>query len=190
MLRVIFGSILVIITMLLLPSIEKALFFLPLIFALSVSLVNTDKFKINKPFGIILSVIQSYLVFLGLGIAIYFFDEWIQNITNGDSSELEGVALITLGGYFTALLLFYFYSFIFKVINFKFSFWVITICYTLVVIIMLVFSKNEYLQFGLEKFPSYLISWCIFMSLAFSISLNRELFNRSSKVVTSESENI
>jgi len=190
MLRVILGSVLIIITMLLVPSVEKALFFLPLIFALSVSLVNTDKLKLNKALGIVLSVGQSYLVFLGLGIVIYFFDEWIQNITNGDSSELEGIVLITLGGYFAALLLFYFYSFIFKVIDFKFSFWTITMCNTLVVIVMLVFSKNDYLQFGLEKFPSYLISWCIFMSLAFSISMNRELFNRSSKVVTSESENI
>ncbi|PKP14517.1 MAG: hypothetical protein CVU07_14475, partial [Bacteroidetes bacterium HGW-Bacteroidetes-23] len=62
--------------MLLVPSVEKALFFLPLIFALSVSLVNTDKLKLNKAMGIVLSVGQSYLVFLGLGIVIYFFDEW------------------------------------------------------------------------------------------------------------------
>lgn len=188
MLRVIFGSVLVIITMLLVPSVEKALLFLPLIFALSVSLVNTDKFKINKPFGIILSVIQSYLVFLGLGIAIYFFDEWIQNITSVDSTEFEGVALITIGGYLAALLLFYFYSFLFKEINFKFSFWAISICHTLVVIVMFVFSKNEYLQFGVEKFPAYLISWCIFMSLAYSISLNSQLFSKSSKALASESE--
>jgi hypothetical protein len=190
MLRVILGSVLVIITMLLVPSVEKALFFLPLIFALSVSLVNTDKLKLNKAIGIVLSVGQSYLVFLGLGIVIYFFDEWIQNITNGDSSELEGVALITIGGYLAALLLFYFYSFLFKVIDFKFSFWAISICHTLVVIVMFVFSKNEYLQFGVEKFPAYLISWCIFISLAYSISLNRELFYKSSKIVTSESQNV
>lgn len=177
MVRVIVGSILVIFTMLLVPSVEKALFFLPLIFALSVSLVNTDKFKLNKALGIILSVGQSYLVFLGLGIVLYFFDEWIQNISNGTSSELEGVVLITLGGYSAALLLFYFYSYIFKEINFKFSFRVISVCNILVVIVMLVFSKNEYLQFGVEKFPAYLISWCIFMSLAYSLSLNKELFD-------------
>jgi hypothetical protein len=96
MIRVIVGSILVIITMLLVPSVEKALFFLPLIFALSVSLVNTDKFKLNKLLSVFLSIGQSYFVFLGLGIVLYFFDEWIQNITNGGSSEVEGVALITL----------------------------------------------------------------------------------------------
>jgi hypothetical protein len=178
MIRVLVGSVLVIIIMLLVPSVEKVLFFLPLIFALSVSLVNTDKFKLNKVLGVILSVVQSYLVFLGLGIVLYFFDEWIQNITDSDSSELEGVALITTGGYLAALLLFYFYSYLFKGINFKFSFWVISLCNILVVIVMFVFSKNEYLQFGVEKFPSYLISWCIFMSLAYGLSLNKELFDK------------
>lgn len=178
MVRVIIGSILVIFTMLLVPSVEKALFFLPLIFALSVSLVNTDKFKLNKALGIILSIGQSYLVFLGLGIVLYFFDEWIQNITNETNSELEGVVLITLGGYLAALLLFYFYSYLFKEINFKFSFRVISVCNIVVVIVMLLFSKNEYLQFGVEKFPAYLISWCIFMSLAYSMSLNKELFDK------------
>jgi hypothetical protein len=180
MLRVIVGSIMVIITMLLVPSVEKALLFLPFIFAMSVSLVNTDKFKLNKALGVVLSVGQSYLVFLGLGFVLYFFDEWIQNITNEDSSELEGVALITIGGYLAALLLFYFYSYLFKGINFKFSFWVISICNVLVVIVMFVFSKNEYLQFGVEKFPTYLISWCIFMSFAYGLSLNKELFNKKS----------
>lgn len=190
MFRIILGSLSVILIMFLVPSVEKALFFLPLIFALSVSLVNSDKLKLNKTLGIVLSVGQSYLVFLGLGIVIYFFDEWIQNISNENSSELEGVAMITLGGYLASLLLFYFYSFLFKVIDFKFSFWAISICHIIVVIVMFVFSKNEYLQLGVEKFPAYLISWCIFMSLAFSISLNRELFKRSSKAVTSKSESI
>jgi hypothetical protein len=181
MIRVIVGSILVIITMLLVPSVEKALFFLPLIFALSVSLVNTDKFKLNKLLSVFLSIGQSYFVFLGLGIVLYFFDEWIQNITNGGSSEVEGVALITLGGYLAALLLFYFYSFLFRGINFKFSFRVISICNLLVVIVMLVFSKNEYLLSGVEKFPAYLISWCIFMSLAYGLSLNKELLDKKIK---------
>lgn len=178
MIRVLVGSILVIITMLLVPSVEKALFFLPLIFALSVSLVNTDKFKLNKVLGVILSIGQSYLVFFGLGIVLYFFDEWIQTITNGDSSDLEGVALITIGGYLAALLLFYFYSYLFKAIDFKFSFWVISLCNILVVIVMFIFSKKEHLQFGIEKFPAYLISWCIFMSLAYGLSLNQELIDK------------
>ncbi|MDP2159194.1 MAG: hypothetical protein Q8K02_01830, partial [Flavobacterium sp.] len=69
-----------------------------------------------------------------------------------------------------------FYTFLFNIQNLKFSFWVINICYALVVVMMLIFSKNEYLQFGLDKFPTYLISWCIFMSLAFNLSINREEF--------------
>lgn len=176
MLRIILGSVLVIITMLIVPSVEKALFFLPLIFSLSVSLINMDRLKTNRPLGIILSVVQSYFVFLGLGIVMYFFDDWIQGSINSGSTELVGIGLVTFGGYLAALLLFYFYTYLFKVSNLKFSFWAISICHTLVVIIMLVFSKNEYLQLGVEKFPSYLISWCIFMSLAYSISLNRETF--------------
>ncbi|MDP2162022.1 MAG: hypothetical protein Q8K02_16195, partial [Flavobacterium sp.] len=75
MFRIILGSILVIITMFLVPSVEKALFYLPLLFALSVSFVNFDKIKINHFLGLIISIIQSYLVFLGLGIIMYFFDE-------------------------------------------------------------------------------------------------------------------
>lgn len=174
MLRILLGSLFVIFIMILVPSVEKALFFLPLIFALSVSLVNADKLKTNRPLGVILSIGQSYLVFLGLGIVIYFFDEWIQDIANRGSSASEGIVMITSGGYLAALLLFYFYTFLFKVSNLKFSFWAISICNAIVIIIMLIFSKNESLQFGVEKFPSYLISWCIFMSLAFSLSINRE----------------
>jgi hypothetical protein len=176
MFRIISGSLLVIITMLLVPSVEKALFFLPLVFALSVSLVNLDKIKINRPLGVILSLGQSYLVFLGLAIVIYFFDEWLLDISSGEVTEYEGIIMVTTGGYLAALLLFYFNSFIFKVSNLKFSFIVLSACYVLVVFVMLVFSKNEYLQFGVEKFPSFLISWCIFMSLAYSISLNRKTF--------------
>lgn len=176
MFRIILGSILVIITMFLVPSVEKALFYLPLLFALSVSFVNFDKIKINHFLGLIISIIQSYLVFLGLGIIMYFFDEWFVATTQTDFSEIGGIALITLGGYFASLLLFYFYTFLFNIQNLKFSFWVINICYALVVVMMLIFSKNEYLQFGLDKFPTYLISWCIFMSLAFNLSINREEF--------------
>lgn len=174
--RIVLGSILVIITMLLVPSVEKALFYLPLVFALSVSLVNVDKIKINRILGVIFTLAQSYVVFLGLALTMYFFDEWLLEISSGEITEFEGIIMVTTGGYLAALLLFYFNSFVFKVSSMKFSFIVISACYVLVVLAMLVFSKNEYLQFGVEKFPSFLISWCIFMSLAYSISLNRETF--------------
>jgi len=176
MFRIILGSLLVIITMLVVPSVEKALFYLPLVFALSVSLVNLDKIKMNRTLGILLSLGQSYIVFMGLAIVIYFFDEWLLDLSSGEITEYEGIIMVTTGGYLAALLLFYFHTFIFKVTHLKFSFLVISLCYVLVVGVMLVFSKNEYLQFGVEKFPSFLISWCIFMSLAYSISLNRETF--------------
>lgn len=176
MFRIVLGSILVIITMLLVPSVEKALFYLPLVFALSVNLVNLDKIKINRFLGIFLTLVQSYIVFIGLALVMYFVDEWFSAISSGETTEYEGIIMVTTGGYLAALLLFYFNSFVFNVTNLKFSFKVITTCYILVVIVMLVFSKNEYLQFGVEKFPAFLISWCIFMSLAYSISLNRETF--------------
>lgn len=174
--RIILGSLLVIITMIVVPSVEKALVYLPLIFALSVSLFNSDKIKVNRILGVFLTLAQSYLVFLGLALTMYFFDEWLLEISSGEITEYEGITMVTTGGYLAALLLFYFNSFVFKVTNMKFSFIVISTCYVLVVGAMLVFSKNEYLQFGVEKFPSFLISWCIFMSLAYSISLNRETF--------------
>ena len=176
MFRILLGSLLVIVTMLLVPSVEKALFYLPLLFSLSVSLVNVDKIKINRPLGILLSLVQSYLVFMGLAVVLYFFDEWLYDISTQEITEYEGIIMLTFGGYLAAILLFYFTSFLFKVSSFKFSFLAISVCYVVVVTTMLIFSKNEYLQFGVEKLPSFLISWCIFMSLAYSISLNREAF--------------
>lgn len=181
MFRIILGSLLVIITMLVVPSVEKALFYLPLVFSLSVSLVNLDKIKINRALGVVLSLGQCYAVFLGLALVLFYFDEWFEGISAQGTTANEGIIMVTTGGYLAALLLFYFYSFIFKVSNLKFGFSVITICYSLVIVVMLVFSKNEYLQFGVEKFPSFLISWCIFMSLAYSISLNNATFHVMAK---------
>jgi hypothetical protein len=175
MYRIFLSPILIIIIMLLTASVEKTLLYLPLVFALSISLVNPSKIKIMKSLGIFLSVIQSYAVFLGLAIVTYFFDEWLENVTIGDAG-FKGIILVTFGGYLSALLLFYFSTFIFNVSNKRFSYMVITVCYAFVVITMQVFSKNEFLQFGVEKFTSYLISWCIFMSLAYSLALNRDEF--------------
>lgn len=176
MLRVFLSPLLIILIVLLIPSIEKALFFLPLIFALSISLVNFSKFKINNKYlGIFLSVIQSYTVFLGLAIVTFFFDELLQDISimNHDDVGFKGIILVTLGGYLAALLLFYFFSFLLRVDNKRFSYIIITICYAVIVFVMQIFSKNEFLQFGVEKFASFLVSWIIFMSLGFSLSLNR-----------------
>lgn len=175
MYRILLSPVLIIITMLIAPSVEKSLLYLPLVFALSVSLVNSIKIKLLRPLGIFLSIIQSYAVFLGLAIVTYFFDEWLENVAIGDAG-FKGIALVTFGGYLSALLLFYFYTFIFNISNKRFSYMVITCCYALVVIVMQVFSKNEFLQFGVEKFTSYLISWCIFMSLGYSLALNRDEF--------------
>jgi hypothetical protein len=175
MYRIVLSPVLLIIILLLTSSMGITLVYLPLLFALAVSIVNTSKIKIVKPLGVFLSVIQSYAVFLGLAIVTYFFDEWLENIAIGDAG-FKGIALVTFGGYLSALLLFYFYTFVFNVLNKRFSYMVITACYALVVITMQVFSKNEFLQFGVEKFTSYLISWCIFISLAYSLALNRDEF--------------
>lgn len=190
MFRIILGSLLVIITMLAVPSVEKSLLYLPLVFALSVSLPNSDKLKTNRILGIILAVAQSYLVFIGLAIIMFYFDEWLQAISVKGESVLEGIILVTSGGYLAALLLFYFYSFILRVSNLKFSFITISSCYALVIVVMMVFSKNEHLQFGVETFPSFLISWCIFMSLAYSISMNRETFLSIAKLKHASNSNL
>lgn len=182
MLRTFLSPLLVVVSIILIPSIEKALSFLPLIFSLSISLVNFKRLKINnKLFGIVLSVLQSYTVFIGLAIVLFFFDEFLQDVTivNQENSAFKGIILVTLGGYFAALLLFYFFSFLFRIDNKRFSYLIITICYGIVVLVMQVFSKNEFLQFGVEKFASFLISWIIFMSLSFSLSMNRNNFMRT-----------
>lgn len=176
MIRIILSPLLTVIVVLLIPSIGKVLLFLPLIFALSVNVVNFKKLKVNNPYlGIALTVVQSYAVFLGLAVVLFFLDEFLQdtNIGIDGSAPWIAIILVTIGGYFAALLLFYFFLFLFNIDNKRFSFFAITICYTLIVIVMQVFSKNEFLQFGVEKFTSFLISWVIFMSLAFSVSLNR-----------------
>lgn len=176
MLRTVLSPLLVVIAVLLIPSIGSALFFLPLILALSVSIVNFRKLKINnKYFGVFLTVVQSYAVFLGLAVSLFVLDALLEDVilVNDNESGLIGIILVTVGGYLAAMLLFYFLMFVFNVDNKRFAFLSITIWYTMIVIVMQVFSKNEYLQFGVEKFASFLISWIIFMSLAYSMALNR-----------------
>lgn len=173
--RSLLSPILVILAVLIIPSISEALFYLPLIFALSVSLVNHAKFRIKlKPLGIFLFVLQTYLVFLGLAITTYLSDDLIDHlsVSTEENFALRGIILVTLGGYLAAMLLFFFSTFLFAYERKRKGYFILSICYALIVLVMQIFSKAEFLQFGVEKFTSYLISWMIFMSLGFSLTLN------------------
>lgn len=177
--RVIVSPVLVVLTILLIPSVSEALLYLPLIIALAVSLPNLRHFKPRlKWFGPLLTVIQSYAVFIGLGLITYFSDEFLPDfsLANHEEFGLKGIILVTLGGYLAAMLLFYFYSFVFRVERRRFSYLLITISYFFIILVMQVFSQFEFLQFGVEKFASFLVSWVIFMSFAYSLSLNRSSF--------------
>lgn len=174
------SPLLVILTVVLLPSTGMALWFLPLVFACSVSIFNFEKIKAKpKWMGVLIPGIQSYAVFIGLSIVIYLLDEFIPEIyvTSYDFG-FKGIALVTFGGYLAALLLFYFFTFSFRAGNKRIGYFIISICYVLVMIVMQVFSKNEFLQFGVEKFTSFLISWLIFMSFAYSLSMNFQTFEK------------
>lgn len=175
-LKILLSPLLVILTVILLPSAGMALIFLPLIFSLSVSLVNHNHLKVkSKPLGVLIATGQSYVVFLGMAIVLYILDEFMPEMyMSANRFDFKGIALVTIGGYLAGLLLFYFYSFLFRVENLRISFLYITVCYIFVVAVMHIFSKNEFLQFGVEKFTSFLISWLIFMSLAYSLSMNDE----------------
>lgn len=175
-LKILLSPLLVILAVILLPSAGMALIFLPLIFALAVSLVNSNHLKVrSKPLGIMIAIGQSYGVFLGMAIVLYILDEFMPEMyMSANRFDYKGIALVTIGGYLAGLLLFYFYSFLFRVENLRISFLYITVCYIFVVAVMHIFSKNEFLQFGVEKFTSFLISWLIFMSLAYSLSMNDE----------------
>lgn len=169
------SPVLVILTVLIIPSISEALIYLPLIFALSVSLMNRAKLKTNfKPLGILLFILQTYLVFLGLTITTYLSDDFIEHLSvaTEENFALRGIILVTLGGYLAALLLYFFSTFLFSYERKRKGYLILTICYALIVLVMQIFSKAEFLQFGVEKFTSYLISWIIFMSLGFSLTLN------------------
>jgi len=183
MFKTLLSPLLVIIAVIILPSTGKALVFLPMILSLAVSLPNHDKFKVKyKALGIFISILQSYTVFAGLGISLYLLDEFMPEIYIGENDfNFKGIALVTFGGYLAALLLFYFYSFLFRLTYLRISFIVITICYAFVVLVMQIFSNNEFLQFGVEKFTSFLISWLIFMSFAYSLCLNNIIIARQIK---------
>ncbi|HLS29838.1 MAG TPA: hypothetical protein VK021_03165 [Flavobacteriaceae bacterium] len=177
MVRSLLSPLLVVITVLIIPSIGEALVFLPLIFSLAVSLVNLSKLKSkNKVWGVLLFLIQTYVVFLGLAITTYLSEDLIENLSPSSEEEfaLRGIILVTLGGYLAALLLYFFSTFLFVLERKRFGYYILTICYAIVVLVMQVFSKAEYLQFGVEKFAAYLVSWVIFMSLGFSIILNKD----------------
>lgn len=175
-LKILLSPLPVILAVILLPSAGMALIFLPLIFALSVSLINHNHLKVrSKPLGVLIAIVQSYGVFLGMAIVLYILDEFIPEMyMSANRFDYKGIALVTIGGYLAGLLLFYFYSFLFRVENLRISFLYITVCYIFVVAVMHIFSKNEFLQFGVEKFTSFLISWLIFMSFAYSLSMNDE----------------
>lgn len=175
-LKILLSPLPVILAVILLPSAGMALIFLPLIFALSVSLINHNHLKVrSKPLGVLIAIGQSYGVFLGMAVVLYILDEFIPEMyMSTNRFDYKGIALVTIGGYLAGLLLFYFYSFLFRVENLRISFLYITVCYIFVVAVMHIFSKNEFLQFGVEKFTSFLISWLIFMSLAYSLSMNDE----------------
>lgn len=183
MLKALYSPLLVIIAVIVLHSTGKDLVLLPLIFSLAVSLVNHDKFKVkNKVLGVGISILQSYLVFLGLAITLYFLDEFVPEMYLGDGQySFKGIALVTFGGYLAALLLFYFYSFLFRLHYLRINLLIITICYAFVILVMQVFSKNEFLQLGVEKFTSFLISWLIFMSFAYSLSMNNIIIAKQIK---------
>jgi|SRR5690625_784192 len=188
MLRSLLSPLLVVITVIIIPTIGEAFFYLPLIFALAVSLINKSKLKTKHQFaGILLFVAQTYIVFLGLAIVTYFSDDFIDHLSlaNEENFQLRGIILVTLGGYFAALLLHFFSTFLFVMQRKRFGYFILTACYFLVVLVMQIFSKAEYLQFGVEKFASYLISWMIFMSLGFSVNLNlgelQSFFTRKSE---------
>lgn len=174
-LRILLSPVLVVICMLFIPNVNKALVYLPLIFALSVSLVNYSQLKINKIFGVFLSVAQSYAVFIGLALTAYIFDDIIGDLTGSESQiyEFSGIVLVTVGGYLAAMLLFYFSTFIYSLERRRLGYISISVVYILVILVMQIFSKYEFLQFGVEKFASFLISWVIFMSLAYSFALNK-----------------
>lgn len=177
MMRSLLSPLLVVITVLIIPSIGEALLFLPLIFSLAVSLVNLPKLKSkNKVWGVLLFVIQTYVVFLGLAIITYFSEDFIENLSPSSEEEfaLRGIILVTLGGYLAAIVLYFFSTFLFAIRKKSMGYFIITACYAIVVLVMQIFSKAEYLQFGVEKFAAYLVSWVIFMSLAFSITLNKD----------------
>lgn len=177
MLRSLLSPILVVLIVLIIPSIGEALLFLPLIFALAISLVNLPKLKTKyKAWGVLLFVIQTYAVFLGLAIVTYFSEDVIENLSPSSEEvfELRGIVLVTLGGYLAAMLLYYFSTFLFVLERKRFGYYILSGCYAIVILVMQVFSKAEYLQFGVEKFAAYLVSWVIFMSLGFSITLNKD----------------
>lgn len=174
LIRILSSPVFVATAVFILHLVKGPMWFLPLFIGVAVSLFNLGKVKFSPQWtGVLIAILQSYGVFLGLSIVIFLLDEYIPEIYITDNQfDLKGIILVTFGGYLAALLLFYFYSFLFKIENKKFGVLVITICYAFVILMMQIFSKNEFLQFGVEKFTSFIISWLIFMSLAFGIALN------------------
>src|SRR5690625_3965810 len=119
-------------------------------FASSFSLVNYKKVKTNSKFlGIFFSIIQTYAVFLGLAIVTYISDDFVQSFTLADEEyfALSGIILVTLGGYLAALLLFYFSTFLYAMERRRVGYFILSLCYILVVLVMQIFSKVEFLQF-------------------------------------------
>src|SRR5690606_22872044 len=100
-LKILLSPLPVILAVILLPSAGMALVFLPLIFALSVSLINHNHLKVkSKPLGVLIAVGQSYGVFLGMAVVLYILDEFMPEVyLPVNHFHFKGIALVTISGY-------------------------------------------------------------------------------------------
>lgn len=166
--RIIFPSI---ICWLILYYQVKNLFMFPLIFTLVIGLVNINKFKFNFLKSLLLCLFFSYLSFL-----VGYFGSFILGKLLGSLGDLGNIIAIIISAFIISpMLLYYSYSYIFKIFKTKFNIYVMTITLILMFIIsfytlyvMDYISGNNFFDIKLQN-PFFL--WQVIMALAFQLIL-------------------
>lgn len=149
----------------------KNLFVFPLIFALVIGFVNINKFKFNFLKSLLLFLFFSYVSFF-----VGYFGSFILAKLLGTLGDLGNIIAIIISAFIISpTLLYYSYSYIFKLLKTKFSIYVMAISLILMFIIsfftlyvMDYISDNNFFD---TKLLNPFVLWQVIMALALQLIL-------------------
>jgi hypothetical protein len=190
MTRALLTSLVCGIVIFLIPNFEQVMEITPLLFGLSVSVVNYKKLKINPIAGIVFFVVLSYLIYY---LSIYIFvlsikmtseltevytliEDRFQIPINKLTTELP----LLIIGILSAISLYLLFSLFLKEQKKILGAILILITSTFIPITIWLTSDDKY-----EVLVVYHISWLIFISLGFGFAINQlEIKNRLYKITS------
>jgi hypothetical protein len=149
----------------------------PLGFGLIIGIVNWDLHKYNPFFGVLLSVLVSYVSYIIAYFSLAVTGEIADSIFTINSDDSKGVLAFIISPFIIApILVFLLYKFVFNIINTKLTKLVIIFSIVFLVLQACIFYYTDLVSndsLENEIFTPYLI-WQIVMALAIQIILNQK----------------